>query len=101
MKCLKNVLHSKRILTHLIQAPLEAVGINLLILQDKIVEVTEYVSSYLSIESEDCHKVWYRLHVCPDGTRQRIILSCVTMFQFAILQWLRRKNAFNTEANKD
>lgn len=46
------------------QNPLEAVSINLLILQDQIVEVVEYARLYLSIDKEDYHKVWYKLHNC-------------------------------------
>ena len=49
--------------------PLEAVGVNLLTLQDQITEVVEYARNYLSIETEDYHKVWYKLHVCPDSNR--------------------------------
>ncbi len=49
--------------------PLEAVGVNLLVLQDQITEIVEYARNYLSIEREEYHKVWYKLHVCPDANR--------------------------------
>lgn len=56
------------------RAPLEAVGINLLVLQDQIIEVVEYARCYLSIESDDYHKVWYKLYICPDATKWKDIL---------------------------
>ena len=50
--------------------PLEAVGVNLLVLQDQITEVVEYARSYLSIETEAYHKVWYKLHACVSRCQQ-------------------------------
>ena len=40
--------------------PLEAVGVNILVLQDQITEIVEYTWSYLSIETEVYHKLWYK-----------------------------------------
>ena len=61
--------------------PLVAVGVNLLMLQDQISEVVEYARSYLSIETEAYHKVWYKLHVCPDASRWKdILILCELRF---------------------
>lgn len=61
--------------------PLEAVGVNLLVLQDQITEIVEYARNYLSIESEEYHKVWYKLHVCPDASRwHNVLLLCELCF---------------------
>ena len=61
--------------------PLEAIGVNLLVLQDQVTEVVEYARSYLSIESEGYHKVWYKLHVCPDASRWKdVLILCELCF---------------------
>ena len=61
--------------------PLEAVGVNLLVLQDQITEVVEYARSYLSIETKAFHKVWYKLHVCLDASRWKdILILCELCF---------------------
>ena len=55
--------------------------LNLLVLQDQITEVIEYARSYLSIETEAYHKVWYKLHVCPDASRWKdILILCELCF---------------------
>jgi hypothetical protein len=58
--------------------PLEAVGVNLLVLQDQITEVVEYAQSYLS---DAYHKVWHKLHVCPNASRWKLwkdnLILCV------------------------
>ena len=60
---------------------LEAVGVNLLTLQDQITEVVEYARNYLSIEMEDYHRVWYKLHVCPDSNRwANVLVLCEKCF---------------------
>ena len=73
-KSLTEVLMAVELIATMFREPLEAVGINLLVLQHKIAEVVEYARSYLSIESEEYHKVWYKLYVCPDASRWRDIL---------------------------
>ena len=61
--------------------PLEAVGVNLLTLQDQITEVVVYARNYLSIETEDYHRVWYKLHVCPDSNRwANVLVLCELCF---------------------
>ena len=73
-KSLTEVLMAVELIATMFREPLEAAGINLLVLQDQIAEVVEYARSYLSIESEEYHKVWYKLYVCPDASRWRDIL---------------------------
>ena len=61
--------------------PLETVGVNLLVLQDEVMEVVEYVRNYLSIDKEQYHKVWYNLHVCPDANRwPQVLILCELCF---------------------
>ena len=66
-KSLTEVLMAVELIATTFREPMEDVGINLLVLQHKIAEVVEYARSYLSIESEEYHKVWYTLYVCPDA----------------------------------
>ena len=57
--------------------PLEAV----LTLQDQITEVVECARNYLSNETEDDHKVWYKLHVCPDSNMwENVLVLCELCF---------------------
>ena len=61
-----------------------------LVLQDQIAEVVEYARNYLSIESEEYHKVWYKLYICPDASRWRDILvlaSCASVHPFRMAVW--------------
>ena len=64
--------------------PLEAVGVNLLTLQDQITEVVEYARNYLLIETEDYHRMWYKLHVCPDSNRwANVLVLCELCFSLS------------------
>ena len=80
-KSLSDVLVAVDLIATTFREPLEAVGVNLLVLQDQVTEVVEYARSYLSIESEGDHKVWYKLHVCPDASRwQDVLVLCELCF---------------------
>ena len=72
-KSLTEVLMAVELITTTFWEPLEVVGINLVVLQDQIAEVVEYARSYLSIENEEYHKVWYKLYICLDASRWRDI----------------------------
>ena len=55
--------------------PLGTVGFNLLVLQDQITEMVEYA------KTDAYHKVWYKLHVCPDASRwQDVLILCKLCF---------------------
>ena len=82
-KSLSEVSSTVELIASTFKEPLEAVGVNLLVLQDQITEVVEYARSYmyLSIETEAYHKVWYKLHVCPDASRWKdILILCELCF---------------------
>ena len=80
-KSLSEVSSAVELIATTFREPLEAVGVNLLVLQDQITEVVEYARSYLSIETEAYHKVWYKLHVCPDASRWKdILILCELCF---------------------
>ena len=80
-KSLTEVSGAVELIATTFREPLEAVGVNLLVLQDQITEIVEYALSYLSIETEVYHKVWYKLHVCPDASRWKdILILCELCF---------------------
>ena len=76
-KSLSEVVAAVELIATTFHEPLEAVGVSLLVLQDEITEIVEYTRSYLSIEREDYHKVWYKLHICPDANRWPNVLILV------------------------
>lgn len=80
-KSLSEILSAVEIIATTFREPLEASGTNVLQLQDETAEVVEYARNYLSIESEDYHKVWYKLHVCPDASRwKNVLVLCELAF---------------------
>ena len=80
-KSLAEVVAGVELIATTFQEPLKAVGVSLLILQDEITEVVEYARNYLSIETEEYRKVWYKLHVCPDANNwTNILILCELCF---------------------
>ncbi len=80
-KTLTEVVAAVELIATTFQEPLEAVGVSLLVDQDEITEVVEYERNYLSIEREEYHKVWYKLHVCSDVNRwKNVLVLCELCF---------------------
>ena len=82
-KSLSEVAVAVELIATTFHEPLDAVGVSLLVLQDEITEVVEYARNYLSIERENYHKVWYKLHICPDANKWTNVLVlcqlCLTL----------------------
>lgn len=51
------------------RAPLEAKGMCVPSIQDEVEDVVSYARKYLPIRTENYHKIWYKLHTCPDTSR--------------------------------
>ena len=46
--------------------PLEVAGVTLAAIQYEIEDAVDYARTYMRIESEPYHKIWYRLHTATD-----------------------------------
>lgn len=80
-KSLQEVLSAVELIATTFQEPLESVGVSLLVLQDEVTEAVEYARSYLSIEIEPYHKVWYKLYVSPDASKwENLLVLCELCF---------------------
>lgn len=80
-KLLTEVKAAVELIANTFREPLEAVGVNVLALQDEVIETVEYARNYLSVETEKYHKVWYKLHVCPDADRwTNVLVLCKLCF---------------------
>ena len=80
-KPLTEVLSAVELIATTFQEPLEAVGVSCLVLQDEVAEAVEYARNYLSIETEQYHKVWYKLYVSPDVTKwSNVLVLCELCF---------------------
>jgi len=80
-RSLTEVLAAVELIATTFEEPLAAVDVGLLLLQDEVKEVVEYARNYLSIESEEYHKVWYKLLVSPDADRwKNVLLLCELCF---------------------
>ncbi len=51
-----------------------AVGTNLATIRDEVEEAVEYARKNLSIRSETCQTIWYKLHEAPDARKSPNVL---------------------------
>ena len=85
-KPLTEVLSAVELIAKTFQEPLEAVGISRLVLQDEVTEAVEYARNYLSIETEQYHKVWHKLYISPDTTKwSNVLVLCKLCFSLPFL----------------
>lgn len=65
--------------------PLEAKGMCVASIQDKVEDVVSYARKYLPIGSENYHKIWYKLYTSPDSSRwPNILMLCELLFSLPI-----------------
>ncbi len=66
---ISEILSSVEYITAHFRDPLLAVGTNLATIRDEVEEAVEYARKYLSIRSETCQTIWYKLHEAPDAQK--------------------------------
>ena len=64
-----------------------------LVVQDEVTEAVEYARNNFSIETEQYHKVWYKLYVSPDATkRSNVLVLCELCFSLLLsngsVEWM-------------
>jgi len=63
------------------QTPLEAMGVEICFVLDKIEDAVLYSRKYLNIQSDSYKKVWHRIHTVPDATQWPNLLHiCQLLF---------------------
>ena len=80
-KILDEIKSSVEAIAEHFQALLEAMGVEICFVLDKIEDAVLYSRKYLNIQSDSYKKVWHRLHTVPDATQWPNLLHiCQLLF---------------------